>query len=83
MCVKSLTLHNSYFIAHICIYVLLLSEEWKGYKKITQYLSFFGIHTYYQSFSFKMLINTERVKGNIYLIFAVPPLSSFSVLEDG
>ena len=84
MCVCEITdiaqflFHSSYM--HICVVVIRRVER---LQKITQYLSFFGMNTYYQSFSFNLLINTERVKGNICLIFAVPPLSSFSVLEDG
>ena len=83
--VESLKWHNLYFLAHTCICISFLSEQWKCCKKRPQrflFCFFLDTRTFYQHFlSSAYRMSKEGLKGKRITccpIFLFPSTSSFS-----
>ena len=84
--VESLKWYNLYFLAHACICISFLSEQWKCCKKkkdLSVFLSYFFLdtHTFYHHFlssAYRMSKDWKGKRITCCLFFVFPSMSSFS-----
>lgn len=64
--VESSELHNLYFVAHTCLHISFLPEQWRCCTKLTIFTSLLDTHTFYpycQPLAHWWVRNTERKRN--------------------